>query len=79
MPEVVAAALAVSGRLDRVAYTYALRSVAGHGQSLVLLSKFSVVTKQRHPFVLALLLCTTIEPLVAAHRALHEGPGSHSA
>ena len=71
MPEVVDAAFAVSDELDRVPYTYALRTVVGHGDSLVLLSKVAVLPQQRMPFYLGTLLYTTLEPLVAAHRALH--------
>jgi hypothetical protein len=70
-PDVVDAALAVSDELERVPYTYALRTLIGHGESLVLLSKFAVVNEQRVPPVVGLLLYATLEPLVAAHRALH--------
>jgi hypothetical protein len=69
--EILQSALAVSDELDRVPYTYAVRTVAGHGDSLVLLSKFAVMPEARAPHVLGMLLYTTIEPLVAAHRALH--------
>ena len=69
--ELVDAAFAVSDELDRVPYTYALRTVTGHGDSLVLLSKVAVMPDQRIPPVVGLLLYSTIEPLVAAHRALH--------
>jgi hypothetical protein len=80
MPEVADAAFAISDELDRVPYTYALRTVAGHGESLVLLSKVAVMPDQRTPPVVGMLLYTTIEPLVAAHRALHSQAavgGSH--
>jgi hypothetical protein len=70
-PAVVEAAFAVSDELDRVPYTYALRTVTGHGDSLVLLSKVAVMPEQRIPPVVGLLLYSTIEPLVAAHRQLH--------
>jgi hypothetical protein len=72
-PELVEAAFAVSDELDRVPYTYALRTVTGHGDSLVLLSKVAVMPDQRIPPVVGLLLYATIEPLVAAHRELHRG------
>jgi hypothetical protein len=65
-------ALSVSDELDRVPYTYAVRTVAGHGDSLVLLSKFAVLPEHRHPAFVGMMLYTTIEPLVAAHWALHE-------
>jgi hypothetical protein len=75
-PELVDATFQISDRLERVPYTYALRTVTGHGESLVLLSKFSVMPELRNPGVMGLLLYTTIEPLVAAHRALHAGSGA---
>lgn len=71
-PELVSSALAVSDQLDRVPYTYGLRVVAGHGESLVLLSKVAVLPEQRQPWLISMLLYATIEPLVAAHRALVE-------
>ena len=46
-PELLEAAFAVSDELDRVPYTYALRTVTGHGDSLVLLSKVAVMPEQR--------------------------------
>ncbi len=42
----------------------------------MLLSKFSVMPELRNPGVMGLLLYTTIEPLVAAHRAQHAGSGA---
>jgi hypothetical protein len=71
VPEVVDAAFAVSDELDRVPYIYALRTLAGHGDSLVLLSKVAVLPEHRNLPMLGILLYATIEPLVAAHRALH--------
>jgi hypothetical protein len=68
---IIAAALAANDRLDRVAYSYAVRRVRGHGRSLVLQSKVSLLPYQRIPPVVGMLLHTTIEPLVDAHRALH--------
>jgi hypothetical protein len=70
---VLEAALTVNDELDRVPYTYAVRTVAGHGDSLVLLTKFAVLPEQRLPWLLGMLLYGAIEPLVAAHRALHRG------
>jgi hypothetical protein len=64
-------ALAVSDSLDRVPYSYGVRTVAGHGDSLVLLSKFAVMPEARMPHVLGMLLYTTIEPLIASHKTLH--------
>jgi hypothetical protein len=69
--EVLVSALSVSDELHRVPYTYAVRTVFGHGDSLVLLSKFSVQAGPAHPAFIGMMLYTTIEPLVAAHRALH--------
>jgi hypothetical protein len=71
LPEVADAAFAISDQLERVPYTYALRTVTGHGESLVLLSKVRVMPEMRNPTVVGLLLYTTIEPLVADHGALH--------
>jgi hypothetical protein len=70
--EVLDAALGVSDSLDRVPYTYGVRTVAGHGDSLVLLSKFAVMPEARGGPVLGMLLYSTIEPLIAAHLALHQ-------
>lgn len=70
-PELIDAALAVSDQLNRVPYTYAVRTVAGHGSSLVLLSKVAVMPEHRIPPAVGMLLYSTIEPLVAAHRELH--------
>jgi hypothetical protein len=70
-PEVADAALAVSDVLDRVPHTYGIRTVTGHGDSLVLLGKFAVL--QADPFVLGIQLYNTIESLVSAHRALIDG------
>ena len=72
-PAVADAALAVSDLLDRVPYTYALRTVAGHGESLVLQTKFAVADRRPHPLALGMQLRSAIEPLLAAHRALREG------
>lgn len=71
--EILQSALNVSDQLDRVPFTYAVRTVAGHGDSLVLLSKFAVMPAAQAPHVLGMLLYTTIEPLVDAHRYLHRG------
>lgn len=71
--EILDAALAVSDGLDNVPYTYAVRTVAGHGDSLVLLSKVAVMPDARIPPIVGMLLYNTIEPLVAAHGALHRG------
>jgi hypothetical protein len=71
--EVLVSALSVSDELDRVPYTYAVRTVVGHGDSLVLLSKFAVLPEHRHPAFVGMMLYTTIEPLVAAHWVLHHG------
>jgi hypothetical protein len=71
-PDVADAALAVSDMLDRVPHTYGLRTVTGHGDSLVLLGKFAVL--QPDPFVLGIQLYNMIESLVAAHRALLDRP-----
>jgi hypothetical protein len=54
-----------------VPHTYGLRTVTGHGDSLVLLGKFAVLTPDA--FVLGVQLYNTIESLVAAHRALLDG------
>jgi len=70
--EILQSAMAVSDGLDGVSYTYAVRTVAGHGDSLVLLSKFAVMPEARLPHVLGIMLFNTIEPLVAAHRQLHD-------
>jgi hypothetical protein len=67
-PEVADAALAVSDLLDRVPHTYGLRTVTGHGDSLVLLGKFAAF--EPNQFVLGIQLYHTIESLVSAHRAL---------
>jgi hypothetical protein len=68
--EVLESALCVNDELDRVPYTYAVRTVAGHGDPLVLLSKFAVLSERRHPAFVGMMLYATIESLVAAHRAL---------
>jgi hypothetical protein len=70
-PEVADAALAVSDLIDCVPHTYGLRTVAGHGDSLVLLGKFAAL--EPNQFVLAIQLYNTVESLVAAHRALLDG------
>jgi hypothetical protein len=69
--EIADAALAVSDLLDRVPHTYGLRTVTGHGDSLVLLGKFAALTPDG--FVLGVQLYNTVESLVASHRALIDG------
>jgi hypothetical protein len=56
-----------------VSYTYAIRTVVGHGDSLALLTKFAVLPEHRQPWLLGIRLHGAIEPLVAAHRALVDG------
>jgi hypothetical protein len=65
----VAAHLDANAALDGAPFTYALRALAGGGRALCLQAKSSAPL----PF-LAIVLCSMIEPLLAAQRSMRSAP-----